>query len=72
MAFVGRVPSLPPGYWVGVAYDEPLGKNDGTAPGGERLFACAPGYGAFVRPAAVAVGEFPPQDADLFGSDDEI
>lgn len=69
--FVGPVPSLPPGWWVGVAYDEPLGKHDGAAPDGARVFECAPGHGAFVRPAAVTVGDFPPVDAE-FGSDDEI
>ena len=80
---MGAVPSLPAGAWVGVAYDEPVGKNDGTPPatkaagaGGPakppaRLFVCAPGYGGFVRPAAVTVGDFPPVEVD-FGSEDEI
>lgn len=27
--FVGRAQSLAPGFWVGVQYDEPLGKHDG-------------------------------------------
>lgn len=27
--FVGRAENLAPGYWVGVQYDEPLGKHDG-------------------------------------------
>ncbi|KAK9938873.1 hypothetical protein M0R45_015588 [Rubus argutus] len=27
--FVGRAESLDPGFWVGVQYDEPLGKHDG-------------------------------------------
>lgn len=27
--FVGRAESLAPGFWVGVQYDEPLGKHDG-------------------------------------------
>jgi tubulin-specific chaperone B len=70
--FVGRdVPSLPAGWWAGVEYDEPLGRNDGRAPGGARLFECPPQHGAFVRPAAVTVGDFPPLEVE-FGSDDEI
>lgn len=27
--FVGPAESLAPGFWVGVQYDEPLGKHDG-------------------------------------------
>lgn len=27
--FVGRAEPLGPGFWVGVQYDEPLGKHDG-------------------------------------------
>lgn len=27
--FVGKAESLAAGYWVGVQYDEPVGKNDG-------------------------------------------
>eukprot|EP00983_Pelagomonas_calceolata_P091960 1157613-Pelagomonas_calceolata.AAC.9 len=51
--FVGRdVAGLPLGWWVGVKYDEPLGKSDGAA-GGQRYFQCSPGYGGFVRPDKV-------------------
>jgi tubulin-folding cofactor B len=80
--FVGAIPSLPPGPWVGVEYDEPVGKNDGTPPAAKgsdassatppaRLFECAPGFGGFVRPGALVVGDFPPVEVD-FGSEDEI
>eukprot|EP00850_Spirogloea_muscicola_P004931 SM000022S07145 [mRNA] locus=s22:165573:167737:- [translate_table: standard] len=31
VAFVGRAESLMPGFWVGVAFDEPVGKHDGRS-----------------------------------------
>lgn len=101
------------GFWVGVKYDEPVGKNDGrsarracvfsacvfcpqfllpqshshshshpharTLPPsctsrsvqGVRYFTCKDKYGAFVRPAAVTVGDFPEEEID-FSSDGEM
>jgi tubulin-specific chaperone B len=57
---------------VGVRFDEPFGRNDGSVKG-VRLFDAPPGHGAFVRPDKVQAGDFPPLDdfSDL-GSDDEI
>ncbi|XP_022153874.1 tubulin-folding cofactor B [Momordica charantia] len=59
--FVGRAESLAPGFWVGVQYDEPLGKNDGMVKG-IRYFDCPPLHGAMVRPDKVKVGDYPERD----------
>ncbi|KAF8292745.1 putative tubulin-specific chaperone [Trypanosoma cruzi] len=59
--FVGRVASLKPGYWIGVEFDEPVGKGDGSVKG-TRVFECQPKYGGFLRPDQVTVGDFPPEE----------
>ncbi|KAJ1767050.1 hypothetical protein EV180_005589 [Coemansia sp. RSA 518] len=62
--FVGKT-QFRQGYWIGVEYDEPVGKNNGTVDG-TVYFECAPLHGSFVRPDKVTVGDFPEDD---FGSD---
>uniref|UniRef100_A0A7N0RH44 CAP-Gly domain-containing protein n=1 Tax=Kalanchoe fedtschenkoi TaxID=63787 RepID=A0A7N0RH44_KALFE len=67
--FVGQAESLAPGFWVGIQYDEPLGKHDGLVKG-TRYFQCPPLHGAMVRPDKVKVGDYP--ERDLFEEEDEI
>ncbi|KAH7557148.1 hypothetical protein JRO89_XS11G0060200 [Xanthoceras sorbifolium] len=59
--YVGRAESLAPGFWVGIQYDEPMGKHDGIVKG-IRYFNCPPLHGAMVRPDKVKVGDYPERD----------
>ncbi|KAJ3553929.1 hypothetical protein NM688_g3362 [Phlebia brevispora] len=52
------------GIWVGIEYDEPIGKNDGSVKG-VRYFSCKPNYGVFVRPERVEIGEFPVEEINF-------
>jgi tubulin-folding cofactor B len=58
--------------WVGVTFDEPVGKTDGSVANTitqqkTRYFEAVQGYGSFVRGKNVEVGDFP--ELDLFGDD---
>merc|ERR1719231_2135125 len=67
--FVGKIPAIAPGYWVGVQYDEPVGKNDGAVKG-KRFFECPPNFGGFLRPDKVTVGDYP--ELDIFDEDEDL
>lgn len=74
VAFVGVVPDIGGGgHWVGIKFDEPVGKTDGTA-GSERYFEAPPGFGGFVRGKNLQVGDFPERDIldELDDSEDEL
>ncbi|CAK5020064.1 unnamed protein product [Meloidogyne enterolobii] len=45
-----------PNNWVGVIYENPEGKNDGSLDG-KRYFTCRPNYGGFVLPTSIEVLE---------------
>ena len=59
--------------WVGVEYDEPVGKNDGSI-NGESYFSCRMKYGGFVKAERCEVGDWPAEDEDDEGlnTDDEL
>jgi tubulin-specific chaperone B len=72
VAYVGPAPDLGPGDWIGVVYDEPVGKHDGVPkPGAARLFRCAPRHGGVLRLDRVAVGDYPAVGLGSDGGEEE-
>uniref|UniRef100_A0AC34FLF3 CAP-Gly domain-containing protein n=1 Tax=Panagrolaimus sp. ES5 TaxID=591445 RepID=A0AC34FLF3_9BILA len=50
--FIGETAFKPDCIWIGVSYDEAVGKNDGSVDG-HRYFTTKPNHGAFIRPINV-------------------
>lgn len=63
IAYVGLVPELKKGYFVGVKLDQPYGNNNGTLEG-KTYFDCQNNCGFFVRPNEVKLGNFPVHNDD--------
>ena len=63
VSFVGRVPELAEGFFLGITLDEPFGENDGSV-GAKSYFTCNSKYGIFLRPDKVDVGDYPELDFD--------
>lgn len=74
VAFVGIIPKLGiGGNWVGVIFDEPVGKTNGTIHDKRYFEAPNDKYGGFVRGKNVQVGDYPERDIfDDDSSEDEL
>ncbi|CCH43575.1 Cell polarity protein alp11 [Wickerhamomyces ciferrii] len=67
--YVGKVPEIDPdSIWVGVQFDEPVGKNNGSIKG-VSYFTANQNYGGFLRPVQIEQGDFP--EKSLFSDDDD-
>ncbi|PRP83591.1 hypothetical protein PROFUN_08317 [Planoprotostelium fungivorum] len=53
VAYVGAVDGSK-GFWIGLIFDGPNGKNDGSVKG-KRYFTCEPNHGGFVKPNKVVL-----------------
>jgi len=70
--YVGKIPNLDPGYYVGIRLDEPYGKHTGKV-GTVQYFTCPDKYGLFMRPNKINVGDYPEVDIDdLADEEDEL
>ena len=68
--YIGEVPGMTSGHWVGVSFDEPVGRSDGYAKG-VKIFDCMPKYGGFIRGKNVSVGDYRVRDIMDDDEDDD-
>ncbi|KAI5475046.1 hypothetical protein MNV49_002071 [Pseudohyphozyma bogoriensis] len=69
--FVGEVEFGKKEVWVGVMWDEPVGKGDGLVEG-KRYFQTPPFRASFVKPENVRVGDYPELDPFADEEDEEM
>lgn len=67
--FIGHVKGLPEGIWIGVEYDAPIGKNDGSFQG-VRYFSANENCGSFLHPDRIEM--CPPSPLMNADSEEEI
>ena len=69
--YIGKISNLDSGknIWIGIEFDEPVGKNNGTIDG-VKIFECRNNHGSFVKPKQVEVGDFP--ELDPFAEDEDM
>ena len=68
--YVGKVPGLEKGFWVGIRLDEPTGDEYSGKVKQKVYFECSNKFGLFVRPADIKVGDYP--ERDEFDEDDDM
>lgn len=66
--YIGALQDTTQTTWIGVEYDEPVGKNDGSLEG-KRYFESKMKYGGFVKPGRCEVGDWQQDDID---TDEEL
>ena len=71
VAFVGKVPEIAPGFWVGVVYSRPDGKNDGSI-SGVRYFKCTMDHGSFLRPNHIQADPEGTAEQEAMEEEDEV
>ncbi|RLV90931.1 Cell polarity protein alp11 [Spathaspora sp. JA1] len=71
--YIGKIDIIDQGKsdWIGIEFDEPVGRNDGSI-NGVKIFEARNNHGSFVKPKQVEVGDFPELDPFADDSDEEL